>query len=143
MKYDPEKVTWRDTSDITMIACMIDDGIENTEEQYNLFSEAENKPHVLDDETVNRALKLAEEDSVLIEVYQEQLNRWRKESLSTIQENKINRISQELEKYSKLSQKYLELVKKISEATIDKIRDMDDAELALKSLTGELPNPFK
>ena len=143
MKYDPGKVTWRDTSDITMIACMIDDGIENTEEQYNLFLNAESKPHVLDDETVNRALKLAEEDSVFIEVYQEQLNRWRKESLSTIQENKINRISQELEKYNSLHQKYLELVKKVSEGTIDKIMDMDDAELALKALTGELPNPFK
>ena len=143
MNYDPGKVTWRDTSDITMIACMIDDGIENTEEQYNLFLNAESKPHVLDDETVNRALKLAEEDSVFIEVYQEQLNRWRKENLSTIQEKKINRIAQELEKYNSLNQKYIEMVKKLSEGTIDKIMDMDDAELALKTLTGELPNPFK
>lgn len=143
MKYDPNKVTWRDTSDITLIACMIDDGIENTEEQYNHFLKAEEKPHVLDNETVNRALKAAEESSVFIEIYEEQLNRWRKANLSTSQENKINRIEQELKKYSELHQKYFELVKKLSGGTIEKIMDMDDAELALKVLTGELPDPLK
>ena len=142
MKFDPDKVTWRDLSDITMIACMVDDGIENTQEQYKNFLQAEDKPHVLDDETVNRALKAAEESSVYIEIYKEQLNRWRKGNLSTLQENKVNRISQELEKYLELHEKYFALVKKISEQTIDKIMDMDDAELALKVLSGELPNPL-
>ena len=143
MKFDPDKVTWREPSDITMIACMVDDGIENTEEQYNNFLKAEDKPHVLDDETVNRALKLAEEDSVFIEVYEEQIKQWRKGTLTTLQENKVNRISQELEKYRNLHEKYFALVKKISEQTIDKIMDMDDAELALKVLSGELPDPLK
>lgn len=130
MKFDPNKVTWRDTSDITFIACMIDDGIEDTQDQYNLFSKSEDKPHILNNETVNRALKLAEEDSVFIEIYEEQLNRWQNENLTTVQEKKINRISEELEKYRNLHQKYLDLLKKLSSETIEKKLDIEPEEPA-------------
>ena len=127
MNFEPDKVTWRELSDIPLIACMIDESMEHTEEQYKLFLKAENSPHILDDSTVNK----------------EQLNRWNKLNLTTIQQNRINRISEELEKYSILHEKYFALIKKISAGTIDKILDMDDAELALKVLSGELPDPFK
>ena len=122
---------------------MIDESMEHTEEQYKLFLKAENNPHILDDSTVNKALTLAEEDSIFIQVYKEQLNRWNKLNLTTIQQNRINRISEELEKYSILHEKYFALIKKISAGTIDKILVMEDGELALKVLSGELPDPFK
>lgn len=37
MTFDPNTVTWHDTSDITLIACMIDDGIETNRNNITYF----------------------------------------------------------------------------------------------------------
>jgi hypothetical protein len=115
MKFDPNTVTWHDTSDITMIACTIDDKIEDIQEKYHVYFKAEENNNILDQEEVNDALKQAEEDEVSIEVYEEQLNRWKKGSLTTIQEKKVDRIFQELEKYKELHEKYISMLTKLSD----------------------------
>jgi len=49
---------WRPISDLPLIASLIDGTLENTEEQYQTFSEIKHKPHILNDAIVERTIKL-------------------------------------------------------------------------------------
>jgi hypothetical protein len=50
--------------------------LAQTGEQYATFAEAGSKPHVLDDELVDRAIRLYEEQLAFIPLHERQLNWW-------------------------------------------------------------------
>lgn len=52
------KPNWQPVSLLPVVAMMIDEVLQNSEEQHETFSEVRDKPHVLDDAIVLRAIRL-------------------------------------------------------------------------------------
>ena len=55
---DTPQPTWQPIARLPMIATHIDDMLESAEENYANLQEAKPKPHVLDDYTVGRVIKV-------------------------------------------------------------------------------------
>jgi hypothetical protein len=136
------KPNWQPISALPTIAYIIDGATGSTEEQYKNFLAVQDKPYVLDDAIVNRTLRLYRAQLDNCAFYQEQLERWEKESLNPDQAKEVKRLFQRVTLMRELSQKLLDMVDKMKDETIDKIMAMDDAELALAVLSGKIKSPF-
>ena len=62
-----------------MFSSLIDEQLEHDLGQYASLKKAKDRPHILDDEIVNRIVKLYTEAEDLVWCYREQLKRWRME----------------------------------------------------------------
>lgn len=129
---DMKKVILHPISMLGTIAMLIDKQYEHAEEQYKLLYKAKDKPHVLDNATVDRSIKLYEDEKEYIEISKNQLSIWRKESLNKYQENEITRLENQIVKNEKMVNDTLKLAKELRKGTIDEILKMDDVEVALK-----------
>jgi len=137
-----QKPNWRPISDLPLIAYLIDGGLEDSEREYKLFLEAKEKPHILDDAIIDRAIRLSDERAEFVEeMYKEQLLRWQKEKLTESERKEVERLSCQNEQLRKLNKKLLLLLQELKKITINRIVEMDEVELALKTLTGEIPFP--
>ena len=133
MKKYKQKPNWRPISDLPLIAQLIDDGLEDSEREYKLFLEAKEKPHVLDDAIVDRAIRLSDERTEFIEIcYKGQLLRWQKEKLTESERKEVERLSCQNERLRKLNKKLCLLLQELKKGTINRIMEMDDLELGLK-----------
>ena len=136
------QIIWRPISYLATVAHIIDGQTEGTEEQYHLFLEGLEKPHVLDDAIVNRALRLYNSQLEDIQIFGEQISRWEKlEDLSETQRVELERLAMQLVKCEKLTKAVLELLDEIKKGTIDRILEKDDMELGMDLLSGKLKPP--
>ena len=95
MSNQPEP-NWQSISQLPLIASMVDGVLVNTEEQYQTFSEVKDRPHVLDDDIVNRAIKLYQAQIDDLWFYEEQFARWLAESLTDSQLQEVCRLNAQL-----------------------------------------------
>ena len=143
MNKHKQKPNWRPISDLPLIAHLIDGELEDSEEQYQLFLEAREKPSVLDDATVDRAIRLSDERGEFIEMYKKQLSRWQKEKLTDDQRKEVERLSCQNERLRELNEKIRPLLQELKKGTINRIVGMSDLEVGLKILSGEIKPPFQ
>lgn len=68
---------WQPISMLPVIAHLIDDGIIDTEQQLSTLVKAEGKPYALDDYTVERVVKVYTEQKEFLNLYTEQLKKWK------------------------------------------------------------------
>jgi len=123
---------WQPISQLPLLASMVDGVLTNTEEQYQTFSEVKDRPHVLDDDIVNRAIKLYEAQIDDIWFYEEQFARWQAEPLTDSQRQEVNRLNAQLPRIKALSQAILELMDEMKDGTINRILEKSDLELGLE-----------
>ena len=136
MTQDPE-ITWQSISVLPMIAQLIRGTLENTEEQYQTLQEAEGKPHVLNDALVDRVIRLYTVQAEDVDIYEEQLARWKKEHLTPAQKQEVDLLTSELQQLRQTGEDILTLAGKLKEGTIEKVLEKDDVELALEFLLGK------
>jgi hypothetical protein len=125
---------WQPISQLPLIAKMIDDGLVDTVEQYETLQEASDRPHVLDDYTVGRVIKLYSEQIEFLDIYTEQLARWKALDLNATQKKEITRLTEQLEKLIGANTAILALASKLKEGTIEKVLGKSDLELGLEAL---------
>ena len=77
---------------LNLFSNMIDGLLSDSEEQYNSISPALEKPHVLDDYTVERIYKVVGESKEFIPYYKNQLNLWLKQHIKPIQRKEVKRL---------------------------------------------------
>jgi hypothetical protein len=116
---------------------MIRGTLKDTDEQYHNLREAEVKPHVLDDATVDRVIRLYTVQAEDVALFEEQLARWKKEALTPDQEREIEQLHEQLQQLGALEAKILLLAMKLKEGTIDSVLRKSDLELALEVLSGK------
>ena len=133
MSNQPEP-NWQPISRLPLLVSMIDDVLENSEDQFETFSEVRDKPHVLDDAIVARAIRLYEAQLEDLWLYEEQFGRWLKQSLTDDQRGEVERLLGQLPRIKQLSEAILELLDEIKDGTIDKVLGKSDLELGLESL---------
>lgn len=117
---------------------MIRGTLNNTEEQTALFMAARDKPHVLDDATVDRALRAYQEQIETIPLHERQLRWWLEEPMTEAQQYQVNDLLAQLTTLRERTQAVLDLLTALRQGTIDRILEMDDAELGRRFLRGEL-----
>ncbi|OKH42935.1 hypothetical protein NIES2101_32000 [Calothrix sp. HK-06] len=129
---------WQPISMLPVIAHLIDDGIIDTQQQLSTLIEAEGKPYALDDYTVERVVKVYTEQKEFLNLYTEQLKKWKLSSPSVSQNQEIERLEKQLIKFRELNTKILGLVDELKEQTIEKLFAKSDEEIGLEALLGKL-----
>jgi len=128
----------RPISYLPLFATALNGDLSSVQEQYKTLLPAKEKPSVLNDEIVNRIIRLHEEKKEFIENYERQFKRWRKENLTTNQLGILKDLEEKLPQLKEVNDKILDLAYQIQPYTIDKIMAMKPEELALLHLSGKL-----
>ncbi|MDP6527968.1 MAG: hypothetical protein QF858_03805 [Candidatus Pacebacteria bacterium] len=115
----------------------------SSKEQLINLKAVKGKAHILSDNEINRCLKLYTEMNEDAWVFLEQCNRWLKLSLTDKQKKQVLEIKAATIENEAVNNEILTLVKEYQPQTINKIMEMDPAELALKVLSGEIDSPLK
>ena len=128
-------------SALPMIAYIIDGMQHEAQGQHENLLEAMEKPHVLDDYTVDRVHSVysTQLDDVLL--FDEQLSHWKKGQLDSDQRQEVERLTRQTDELRKICQQILSLAAELKKGTINRILEKSDVELALDVLSGKLKLP--
>jgi hypothetical protein len=136
------KPNWQPLSLLPLVALTIDEAVRNSKEQHEAFSEAKDKPHVLDNETISRATQLYKAQLEDMRLYEEQLKRWQMQPLTGDQRGEVDRLLDQLPRVKQLSEAILEMLNDIKENTIDRgLEKRDSASNKGKLAAGEVDGP--
>lgn len=138
---DPQP-TWQPISQLLTIAWAITGMADEAADMLGSLREARPKPHVLDDATVDRVIRLYTEQRDDLWLYEEQLRRWQAGKLTASQRQKIAGLSLRLGRLRANIAEILELAAYLKPRTIDAVMARSDEELALDILTGVRPSPW-
>ena len=123
------------------IATHIDGMLEAAQEQYQTLLPAKARPHALDDYTVNRVIKVFTEQQSDLWLFDEQLKRWSKTTLSAQQRKEVERLQGQMKKLREQIMAILALADELAKGTIEKVMAKSDAELGLEFLLN--PEKFR
>jgi hypothetical protein len=124
------KPTWQPLSLLPVVALMLGKALRNSEDQYEALSEARDKSHVLDDETVSRAIRLYRAQLEDLQLYEEQLRRWQSQPLTSDQRKEVDRLLGQLPRIKHLSETILEMLSEIKDKAGDEFLDESGPEAA-------------
>lgn len=131
---DTTRPNWQPISMLPTISGIIDGELADADEHYATLLQVRDKPHVLDDVTVERSIKLHTEQLEFTCVFREQLDRWYRTDLTNHDREEIDRLSIQLERLRKVLTNILALADELKEGTIDKILAKSDLELGIEVL---------
>ncbi|MBA3992555.1 MAG: hypothetical protein C0469_03440 [Cyanobacteria bacterium DS2.3.42] len=133
-----KEVQWQPLSRLPLISQIIDEGVADAKNQLRLLEEGKEKPHVFDDALVERIKELHVDKLAFVDIYLQQIERWKTETLTMEEHFELNHLSKQCERMKVLVTSILALAEEIGKQTIDKIIAMDDAGLGLRFLLGEI-----
>jgi hypothetical protein len=134
---DRQAIQWRNISALEMIYGLIEGQCQDSAAFYETLQQV--GPGVLAKGDIERTKRAYEERREWIGVYREQLQRWTATSPTTWQIQRIDEARSILEKDENIVEKVLAL--NASLTSIEKILNTDEAELALRVLSGETRSP--
>jgi len=121
--------------DLDMFCKMNSGQLLQVKEQYDSLLAVKDKPHVLDDYTVERVIICYTEQKELLKPERKQFEKWEKEeNLNITQKEKINEAYKIIDEKEKIIDNILLLAKELEKGTIDKIMSKSDLELGLEFL---------
>ncbi|QFT57087.1 hypothetical protein [Microbulbifer sp. THAF38] len=129
-----EQPQWQPISMLPIIADMINDMLQASLEQLDSMRLAVLRPHVMDNATTFRVIKVYTEQLKFHWVYEEQLSRWTIASSNDQQRKDINRLIEQAKRLREADEEILKLAHTIEPETIDKILATDEVELAGKMI---------
>jgi len=132
---------WQPISVLPKIAYIIDGMLDEAQGQYENLLEAREKPHVLDDYTIDRVHNVYSTQLEDVSIFDRQLTRWKKGLLDSDQRQEVERLIKQNEELRKVSKQILSLAAELKKGTINRILEKSDAELALDVLSGKLKLP--
>ena len=136
-----EPVNWQPISQLPLIASMIDGALSDTADHIQTLTKARARPHVLDDATIDRVEHVLGEQLEFVDIYAEQVRRWRAEGPSATQRRELDRLEEQNRRLRQVTTEVLALAAELRKGTIDRIIAMSDLELGMQALLGTLPPP--
>ena len=131
-----DPVNWQPISEMPLIASMIDGALDDTRDHIRTLTEARARPHVLDDATIDRVEQAHTEQLEFLDIYAQQIGRWRTETLSTEQTRELDRMEEQNRQLRAVTEDVLALALVLRKGTIDRIMAMSDIEIGLQALLG-------
>ena len=123
-----------------LISSTIDTSLNDTREHLGTLSKAKDRPHVLDDATIDRVEQVHTEQMDYVEIYTQQISRWRGEKPSAAQARELDRMDTQNQQLRALTADVLALASELREGTIERVLGMSDLELGLRHLLGKQPS---
>jgi hypothetical protein len=133
-------VNWQPISQIKLIASMIDDALGDTSEHLQTLTRARARPHILDDATIDRVERVHTEQMEFVDIYTQQIARWRTEKPSPAQTRELDRMQERNQQLRVATADVLALASELRKGTIDRVLAMTDLELGLQALLGTNPS---
>ncbi len=131
-----DQINWQPLSQIPLLASMIDGALADTREHLETLTEARSQPHILDDATIDRSERVHTEQMEFIDLYEQQIRRWRTENPSVAQNSELDRIEKENRELRTATADVLALAPELRKDSIDRILEMSDLEIGLQTLLG-------
>jgi hypothetical protein len=104
------------------------------QEQYANLLEAKDKPHVLDDYTVQRVIQVFTTAKNDLPLFDEQLRRWGAEKVTDAQRQEIIRLKGQMAKLHEVIDDVLKLANVLAKGTIEQQLAKSDEQLGLEYL---------
>jgi len=133
-----EPVNWQPISQMPLIASMIATSLADTQEHLGTLAEARNRPHALDDATIDRVEQVHTEQMEFIGIYGQQITRWRAEQPSSARISELDRMDSQNQQLRDVTKAVLDLAGELRKGTIDRVLGMSDLELGLQTLLGTM-----
>jgi len=133
---DADPVNWQPINQMPLIASMIDGALDDTRDHVGTLNEARAQPHVVDDATIDRVERVHNEQLEFVDIYDQQISRWRTEKLSADQTRKLDRMEEQNRQLRAVTVEVLALAGELRKGSIDRIMGMSDLELGLQVLLG-------
>ena len=131
-----QPVNWQPLSQMPLISSMIDTALEDTREHLTTLAEARERPHVLDDATIDQTEQVHGEQLEFVGIYAEQISRWRTEAVSEAQVRELDRMEEQNGRLRSVTTDVLALAAELRKGAIERVMDMSDVELGLQALLG-------
>jgi len=131
------QVNWQPISQMPLIASMITASLNDTREHLGTLSKAKDRPHVLDDATLNRVEQVHTEQMDYVEIYAQQIGRWRNERPSAAQARELDRMDNQNRQLRDITADVLALAGELRNGAIERVLGMSDIELGLRYLLGK------
>ena len=131
-----DPVNWQPISRMPLIAGMIAGALDDTREHLGTLTEAKAQPHVLDDATIDRVEQVHTEQMEFVDIYTQQIGRWRTEKPSASQASELDRMEKQNQQLRSATADVLALARGLRKGTIERVLAMSDLELGLQSLLG-------
>ena len=128
---------WYPISEVLVFGKHISELLSDSKAQYAKYLPLKDQPSSLDDAVVNRMKKLFTQRAEMIELYQQQVDKWQLET--TNHQDSLNTLQANLIAAKTLNNEILDLVEYLGKHTINKILAMSDLELAIRTLSGGFP----
>ena len=129
-----DQVNWQPISQMPLVAAMITDSLNDTREHLGTLVKAKDRPHVLDDATIDRVEQVHTEQMQYINIYTQQIARWRTAKPSAVQAKELDRMEKQNQQLRDVTTDVLALAGELRKGTIDRILGMSDLELGLQTL---------
>lgn len=132
---------WQPLSMLPMMAEMVSGTLDEVNTQLQSLRAAQEKPHVLDDHTISRVLKVYGEQQDFLWVYEGQLERWQKETLSGVQRQQIEQMAATLAQLNPGLAKILAIARDLKDKTIESVMSKSDEEIMADIFSGKMKPP--
>jgi hypothetical protein len=133
---------WHPISMLPTFTFMVDGMLEESLIQLDTMRQVVDKPHVLDDATLDRVFDLYGKQLADRQYFVEQFFRWKQGKLSVKQAKEVNRLVKQAAKLKDANEEILKIAHSIKHGTIGQILAMDEIELALAILSGKIKPPL-
>ena len=91
---------------------------------------------MLDDATLDRVEQVHTEQLQFVDIYAQQISRWRTEKPSNDQTRELDRMEAQNQQLQAATADVLALASELRKGTIERVMDMSDLELGLQALLG-------
>lgn len=129
---DEDTPTWQPISALGLIGWLIDDQVEGGRDQYQALIEAADHPYVLDDVTVQRVVKVYSDTADDLWLYDEQLARWDRQTLTSTQRREIDRLRAQMVLLHEVVDQILALAGRLEDQTIETLLAKSDLEVGME-----------
>ena len=131
-----DPVNWQPICELPLIARMIDGALDDTREHLGTLAEARVRPHMLDDATIDRTERVHAEQLQFVDIYAQQISRWRTEKPSKDHMLELDRMEAQNGQLRAATTDVLALASELRRGTIERVIGMSDVELGLQALLG-------
>ena len=131
------KVNWQPISALPLIGSMIDGLLDEVEQQNANLQASRAKPHVLDNYTIGRVIKVYSEQAEDLWLFDGQLSRWKALNLTPSQRQEVDRLAAQIPTIRERITAILPLAEELKGGTIETVMAKSDLELGLEVLLGK------
>ncbi|MBU3157657.1 hypothetical protein [Clostridium estertheticum] len=130
---EKQQQNWHPITMLPMMSTMIFGQLEEAKDQYKNLLKAQSKPYVLNDEIVERVIKVFSKQLDFICLYENQISKWHEEeTLTTTLETNLSKSQVQLKELSKVITNILALAAELKNGTIEKVIGKSDLELGME-----------